>query len=50
MGRGKTEETLRVRATLPIFRLLLFLLGNLAGAYAEEIVRIFGGRVRGAAN
>ena len=50
MGRGKTEETLRVRATLSIFRLLLFLLGNPTGAYAEEIVRILGGRVRGAAN
>ena len=50
MGRGKKEETLRARATLSIFRLLLFLLGNPAGAYAEEIVRILGGTVRGAAN
>ena len=50
MGRGKTEETLGVRVTLSIFRLLLFLLGNPTGAYAEEIVRILVGRVRGVAN
>ena len=50
MGRGKTEESLSVRATLSIFRLLLFLLGNPAGAYAEEIVPILGSRVPGVAN
>ena len=49
MRRGKREERLwirirvRVRARVSIFRLLLSLLANPAGAYAEERIRILGG-------
>ena len=46
----REKRCLGLRQALSIFRLLLFLLGNPAGAYAEERVRILGGRVRGAAN
>ena len=55
-GRGARWEGEREKRSLvsgqalSIFRLLLFLLGNPTGAYAEERVRILGGRVRGAAN
>ena len=50
MRRGKREERLwvrvrvRVRACVSIFQLLLSLLANPADAYAEERIRILGGK------